>query len=167
MGTERTYCLNYETEEDLLYVGTLGGGIVVVDPLSETVVRSITEGINHWINSLVFDSSGTLWIGTADGHWCYSPDGGQLFRADLKDTGLMHARTNSIAQSKDGAIWLGTGEGLIRLDRSNGEVRVITEKDGLSSNVISGIPGGNGGSIWVSTAYGLTRIRQSTGQSTR
>ncbi len=167
VGTERTYCLNYETEEDLLYVGTMGGGIVVVDPLSETVVRSITEGINHWVNSLVFDSSGTLWIGTSDGHWCYSPDGGQLFRADLKDPGLMHARTYSIAESQDGAIWLGTGEGLIRLDRSNGEVKVITERDGLSSNVISGILEGNDGSIWVSTSYGLTRINQTTGQFTR
>ena len=167
VGTERTYCLNYDAEEDLLYVGTHGNGIVVVDPESETVVRTISEGINRWVNSLTFDSSGTLWVGTYDGHWCYNPETGQLFRADLSDTGLMNARTYSIAESKDGSMWLGTGEGLIRLDRSTGEAKVYTDRDGLSSNVISGILEGDDGSIWVSTTYGLTRINPQTGQFSR
>ena len=37
VGTERTFCLNYDEAEDVLYVGTHGNGIVVVDPASETV----------------------------------------------------------------------------------------------------------------------------------
>ena len=167
IGTERTYCLNYDSEEDILYVGTHGSGVVIVDPSSGTVVRTISEGINHWVNSLTFDSSGTLWIGTFDGHWCYDPEGGQLSRADLKDEGLMGTRTYSIAESSDGTIWMGTGEGLIRLDRSNGEVKVLTEQDGLSSNAVSAIMEGNDGSIWVSTSYGLTRINLKTGQFSR
>lgn len=167
VGTERTYCLNYDAEEDLLYVGTHGNGVIVVDPASETVVRTITEGINHWVNSLTFDSSGTLWIATFDGHSCYNPETGQLFRADIEDTGLMNTRTYSIAESKDGTMWIGTGEGLIRLDRTTGEASVYTERDGLSSNVISGILEGDDGSIWVSTTYGLTRINPQTGQFSR
>lgn len=167
VGTERTYCLNYDRDEDILYVGTHGSGIVIVDPATETVVGTITEGINHWVNSITFDSSGTMWIGTFDGHWCYNPGSGQLSRTDLKDPGLMIARTYSIAESKDGTIWMGTGEGLIRLDRDSGGVRLLTVRDGLSSNVVSGILEGNDGSIWVSTSYGLTRINPKTGQMSR
>ena len=167
VGTERTFCLNYDPEEDLLYVGTHGNGIIIVDPATEKVVRTITEGINHWINSLTFDSAGTLWIATFDGHWCYNPETGQLFRADIEDTGLMSARTYSIAESKDGTMWIGTGEGLIRLDRNTGKTTVYTEKDGLSSNVISGILEGDDGSIWVSTTYGLTRINPQTNRFSR
>ena len=167
IGTERTYCLNYDSVEDILYVGTHGNGIAVVDPVSGTVVRNITEGINHWVNSLTFDNSGTLWIGTFDGHWCYNPESGQLFRTDLKDESLMSTRTYSIAEGSDGTIWMGTGEGLIRLDRSSGEVKLLTVQDGLSSNIISGVLEGNDGSIWVSTSYGLTRINPQTGQTSR
>ena len=167
VGTERTYCLNYDEKEDILYVGTHGNGIVIVDPASETVVGTITEGINHWVNSIMFDSSGTMWIGTFDGHWCYNPESGQLFREDLKDAGLLNARTYSIAESKDGTIWMGTGEGLIRLDRESGVASLLTVKDGLSSNVISGILEGNDGSIWVSTSYGLTLINPKTGKMSR
>ena len=167
IGTERTYCLNYDEGEDILYVGTHGNGIIVVDPSTETVTGAISEGINHWVNSMTFDSSGTMWIGTFDGHWCYNPESGQLFRADLNETGLMNARTYSIAESNDGTIWMGTGEGLIRLDRDSGEASLLTVDDGLSSNAISGILEGNDGSLWVSTSYGLTRINPKTGQMSR
>jgi ligand-binding sensor domain-containing protein/AraC-like DNA-binding protein len=167
VGTERTYCLNYDSEKDILYVGTHGNGIVVVDPASETMTGTIAEGINRWVNSITFDSAGTMWIATFDGHWCYDPESGQLSRADLKDPALMNARTYSIAESKDGTIWMGTGEGLVRLDRGSGEAGLLTVRDGLSSNVISGILEGNDGSIWVSTSYGLTRIDPQTGQMSR
>ena len=167
VGTERTYCLNYDRENDILYVGTHGNGIVVVDPSMETVTGTVTEDINHWVNSITFDGAGTMWIATFDGHWCYDPETGQLSRADLKDPALMNARTYSIAEGKDGTIWMGTGEGLVRLDRGSGEARLLTVRDGLSSNVISGILEGNDGSIWVSTSYGLTRIDPQTGQMSR
>ncbi len=167
VGTERTYCLNYDREKDILYVGTHGNGIVIVDPSSEAVTGTVTEGINHWVNSITFDSAGTMWIATFDGHWCYDPETGQLSRADLKDPALLSTRTYSIAESKDGTVWLGTGEGLVRLDRSSGESTLLTVKDGLSSNSISGILEGNDGSIWVSTSYGLTRIDPQTGHMSR
>ena len=167
VGTERTYCLNYDEKNDILYVGTHGNGIVVVDPASETVTGTVADGLNRWVNSMTFDKSGIMWIGTSDGHWCYDPEDGRLFREDLKDPGLMNARTYSIAESRNGTIWMGTGEGLIRLDRENGRADLLTVKDGLSGNVISGILEGNDGSIWVSTSYGLTRINPKTGQMSR
>ena len=158
VGTMRTFCFNYDAENDLMYVGTHGSGVVIVDAAAEKVVGRLSDELNNWVNCLTFDSSGTLWIGTYDGHWCYEPGSGRLFRFPIDDEGIMNARTYSIAESKDGTIWMGTGEGLVRLDRGTGEAKVYTEKDGLSSNVISSILEGDDGSIWVSTSYGLTRI---------
>jgi len=167
VGTERTFCIEYDPEDNLLYVGTHGNGVVVIDPSAESVAKTVSEGMNQWISTLKFDSSGTLWIGTYDGHWCYNPETGQIFRMDIESTGLSNTRVQSIAESKDGIIWMGTGEGLIRLDRVRGEAKVITTRDGLSNNSVSGILEGDDGSIWVSTSYGLSRINQQTGQISR
>ena len=167
IGSEKIYCLVYDEENDLLYAGTHGNGIAVIDPSTRKVVRILSERMNNWINSLTFDKSGTLWIGTYSGPWCYNPETGQLFRADLKDQELLRTRVYSIQEGKEGIIWIGTGEGLARFDQGTGETRVYTVNDGLSSNMISGILEGDDGSIWVSTAYGLNRINQQTGRISR
>ncbi len=167
IGSEKIYCLIYDEDDGLLYAGTHGNGIAVIDPASRKVVRILSERMNNWINSLTFDKSGTLWIGTYSGPWCYNPETGQLFRADLKDQALLRTRVYSIQEGKEGVIWIGTGEGLARFDQTKGETRRYTVKDGLSSNMISGILEGDDGSIWVSTAYGLNRINQQTGRISR
>ncbi len=166
LGSEKVFCLVYDADDDLLYAGTHGNGVAIISPSTGKVVRTLSRGINRWVNCLTFDKSGTLWIGTYNGHWCYSPDSGQLFRADI-DQELIRRRVYSIQEGKDDVIWLGTGDGLIRFDQTKGETRLITESDGLSSNLISGILEGDDGSLWVSTAYGLTRINQQTGKFTR
>ena len=167
LGSNKIYCLLYDPEDDLLYAGTHGNGVAVIDPASHKVVKMLSERVNNWINSLTFDNSGTLWIGTYSGHWCYNTETGQLFRADLKDPALQRTRVYSIQESKGGVIWIGTGEGLVRFEQATGDTRVYTVDDGLSSNLISGILEGDDGSIWVSTAYGLTRINQQTGKVSR
>ena len=167
LGSEKIYCLIYDEKDDLLYAGTHGNGVAVIDPVSRKVVKMLSERLNNWINSLTFDKSGTLWIGTYSGHWCYNPETGQLFRADLKDRSVLRARVYSIQEGKEGVIWIGTGEGLVRFDQQKGETQVITVNDGLSSNMISGILEGDDGSIWVSTSYGLNRINPQTGKITR
>ena len=167
IGSEKIYCLVYDEDNDLLYAGTHGNGVAVIDPASRKVIRVLSERLNNWINSLTFDKSGILWIGTYSGHWCYNSETGQLYRADLKDPAPLRARVYSIQEGKDGIIWIGTGEGLIRFDRERGETRLYTVSDGLSSNLISGILEGDDGSIWVSTSYGLNRINQQTGKISR
>lgn len=167
LGTANIFALEYDEEEDLLYVGTHGNGVAVIDPVSGTVTRMITEGLNGWINSLTLDKGGTLWIGTYAGHRCYNTETGQVFRADIDIPQINGTRIYSIAEGKDGVIWIGSGEGLVRYTRSTGETKLYTEKDGLSSNIISGILEGDDGCIWVSTSYGLTRINPQTGKVSR
>lgn len=167
VGSVKIYCLVYNDVDGLLYAGTHGNGVAVIDPVERKVVKKLSGRMNDWINSLTFDSAGTLWIGTYSGHWCYNPETDQTFRADLKDPELLRARVYSIAEGKNGVIWIGTGEGLIRFDQAKGETKVYTVKDGLTSNLISGVIEGDDGSIWVSTSYGLTRINQQTGKISR
>ena len=146
LGSEKIFCLIYDADDDLLYAGTHGNGVAIISPSTGKVVRTLSRGINRWVNCLTFDKSGTLWIGTYNGHWCYSPDTGQMFRADI-DQELIRRRVYSIQEGKDDVIWLGTGDGLIRFDQTKGETRLITESDGLSSNLISGILEGDDGSL--------------------
>ena len=167
VGTEKVFCLAYDQEEDLLYAGTHGNGVVVIDPVREKVVRTLPDELNKWINTLYFDRSRTLWIGSYGGHWCYSPDDGQLFRADLKDRAVMRSRVYAFEECKDGTVWIGTGEGLVRYSPSDGETKVYTKAEGLSSNMISGILEADDGSLWVSTSYGLSCINPQTGDISR
>lgn len=57
------------------YIGTFGGGMYVLDPLSVELSRfgaglaeTFASGIVH---SIASDRSGNLWIGTSDGLFCY------------------------------------------------------------------------------------------------
>jgi len=166
VGSDKIFCLVYDPESDLLYAGTHGNGVAIIDARTRKVDRILSRGMNNWVNSLTFDKSGTLWIGTYNGHWCYNPGTGQVFRANI-DRDLINKRVYSIQEGNGGVIWIGTGDGLIRFDQAKGESRLITESDGLSNNLISGILEGDDGSIWVSTSYGLTRIDQQTGKFSR
>ena len=59
-------------------------------------------------------------------------------------------------------MWIGTGEGLVCLDRQNGNTTAYTEKDGLPSNVIKDIQEGNDGNLWIATLNGLSRFNPAT-----
>src|ERR1019366_1812487 len=61
----------------------------------------------------------------------------------------------SIAEDREGDIWIGTRNGLNRLH--NGAIKVYTTHDGLPSNTIPAILSDREGSLWIATRQGLCR----------
>ncbi|MBO7191929.1 MAG: response regulator [Bacteroidales bacterium] len=161
LGSDKIYNLVYSTENDLLYVGTHGNGFSMVDVKEEKVLRTWNDDENKWISYLTLDNSGLLWIGTYDGPKTYDSRNDRLTKHELiKDKSI---RVNSVFESKDGNIWIGTGEGLIRMDRATKEKRFFTEEDGLACNSVSSILEDNNGYLWISTLNGLSRLHLETG----
>ena len=160
IGTDKVYNLAYSKEDDVIYVGTHGNGFSKVDAREEKVLQSWSDDSNKWISYLALDSSGLLWIGTYNGPKAYDSRVDKLTEYEIfKDKSI---RVNSIFESKDGNIWIGTGEGLVCMDRTTKEKRIYTEEDGLACNSVSSILEDNDGYLWISTLNGLSRLHQET-----
>jgi signal transduction histidine kinase/ligand-binding sensor domain-containing protein/ActR/RegA family two-component response regulator len=57
----------------------------------------------------------------------------------------------AIAEESPGIVWIGTSAGLDRLDLGTSDITHYTTRDGLPSNMISGVVFDRAGKLWVST----------------
>jgi len=65
--------------------------------------------------------------------------------------------TTALACAKDGNVWVGTDDGLVRIGREPS--RIFTADDGLPDNEVSSLEEGPDGSLWVGTNDGISRLR--------
>lgn len=80
-----------------------------------------------------------------------------LIRSWQTDQGLPNNTVNAITQTRDGYLWLGTDNGLVRFDGVQSRVLGLTE--GLSSLQISALLEDHQGALWVgTTGGGLNRL---------
>lgn len=88
-----------------------------------------------------------------------------ITRYDL-DQGLPQSMVRHVLQDADGFIWLGTGDGLARLDGSRFVVFKHDPRDGtsLSHNAIWGLAEADAHHLWVGTRTGLDRLDRRTGR---
>ena len=163
IGVSRIRTLEYDPVRDLLYVGTYGAGLVVVDPVRKSVIASYVEEQYQWISALHLDRSGMLWVGTYNGPYQFLTDTGQLvpFRMDTE-----RPRIYAINTDNEGNVWFGTGEGILCLDAEGRVLKQYNENDGLAHNVIRDIVPDETGNLWISTAGGLSRLNPRTGSIT-
>lgn len=126
------------------------------------------------INAVCCDREGTIWVGTSDAgldrilikgkqdfqitHYKSSP--GNL-------TSLPGNEIYCITEDHLGHIWVGTGAGLGKLDKSNGKWQIFRNIPGntssLSFNAVQAIYEDKTGAIWVGTTFGLNRLDPKTG----
>ena len=165
LKSANTVCLAYDKVHDLLYAGTYGAGLGILDPSREKVVQRVSQDINKWVSSVYIDKSGMVWLGTYNGPLCYNHDLGRLITYNVGDNAL-DARVYCFLEASDGRIWIGTGEGLTACDRTRGTAEYYSEADGLTSNVVNGLLEAGDGTLWVSTSYGLNRLDPQSGAFT-
>ena len=72
--------------------------------------------------------------------------------------GLSHDHLTSFYMDPDGLVWVGTIEGLNRIDAASVKVFKLSEFPGLQSNKINDISG-SGGSVYVATDNGISVVR--------
>jgi signal transduction histidine kinase len=79
-------------------------------------------------------------------------------RAWLARDGFFSGQPNSITQTKDGYIWIGTESGLYRYDGSHFEAWSPPDGKKLPSNLIESLLGASDGSLWIGTLEGLAHL---------
>jgi diguanylate cyclase (GGDEF)-like protein len=112
--------------------------------------------------SALVDREGSLWIGTLGAGLAYRLGRGE-FTNWTREDGLSHDVVWSIARQRTpsgpGPVWVGTEQGLNRIDLRNGSIRTFEERDGLPGNTINALEAGDDGSVWAgSWPGGVTRI---------
>ncbi len=126
----------------------------------------------NFLRSVYEDKNGHLWICT----W-----GGGLDKLDLKkNTTLENARfehlrynttnnksissdlVNTIYVQNDTCFWIGTQQGLNKLNPVKNTIKYFTINDGLADNVVKGILIDKQGYLWISTQNGLSKFNPET-----
>ena len=152
-----------EDNEGNIWIGTLGGGIQKLNPKTGKFKTFTTaHGLgSDYISSLQVGKDKQLIVGTAYGLSIFDMEsekatnflGVKSGAKDFSDLNL-----NQVYQDSRGLLWIATLEGLNIYDVRTDALTVLTEEDGLSNQLITGIVEDDNKNIWAATAKGLTNI---------
>lgn len=108
---------------------------------------------------LLYDRSGSLWIGTRGSGLLRVRDlNGATSQTSIerltRDEGLPSAEIRALFEDRDGTLWIGTRMGLSRLSESNIRTALGRRADAFVSSVTRA----RDGSVWVGTYEGLRHL---------
>jgi signal transduction histidine kinase/ligand-binding sensor domain-containing protein/DNA-binding response OmpR family regulator len=162
----------YNDDEDNIWIGS--NGLEVLDTKKGSI-RSINEVKNRKIKIICEDISGNLWIGfkySGFARFNKINNSCRYFSHDPNDSlSLSEDRISCLYRDKSGRLWIGTIDGLNRLDNPYNEsaqfIRYYndsTNPNSISDNTITDIYEDSKGRIWVGTRNGLNLFDSKTNQ---
>ena len=110
----------------------------------------------------IIDREGSLWTGLLGGGIAQRLGRGE-FTNWTKADGLSHEVVWSIARQRSasgpGPLWVGTEQGLNRIDLASGTLRIFHQGEGIGGNTVQALAAGDDGSMWVGCwPGGVTRF---------
>ncbi len=164
-----------QTSDGSVWVGTEQAGVVRQRTGSST--WAAVPGLpDKKVNKLLVSRDGSVWAGTAFGvaRWQAPQPTSQTepaprFEVLTNEGGkAMQANVMTLAEDRQGRIWMGTSNGLwLHEPGHKGLIRIPAETkrlDGLVSDFIDGLLVDSRGSLWVSTDKGLERLTSLEGK---
>lgn len=113
---------------------------------------SVEQGLSQsTVSTILRDSRGFMWFGTADGLNRYDGYAFTVYRSNpLDSASLSDNWTWQLCEDREGNLWVGTQAGGInRYDRTHDRFTRYTNQQGLSGNNVAGITEDNYGILWV------------------
>lgn len=141
-----------QTGGGYIFVGTFGG-LARFDGIDFEVQGPRQELPASRITSLYTASDGVLWVGTEDAGLFRSTAGHGFEKVPL--LALPVGPVVGILQDRQGATWIGTSRGLVRLGA--GGDRVWDEEHGMPDDWVMALLEDSRGTLWVGTESGLLR----------
>lgn len=123
---------------------------------------------SNFVFSLFIDSKNRLLVGTTLGLNIVNLDTfkelypKEINFLEIKEKGIKGHRISYITEDSFGNIWLGTDNGIYKLDGDLNLLRSYTSKDGLLNNLILGIKEDDDKNIWIISKRGLTLLNPET-----
>jgi Two component regulator propeller len=139
--------MDIEIEEDrqgALWVGTHSSGLQRFDPVTERFTAIYkhnaddpTSLSNNRVNSVHFDHSGTMWVGTHN--WLDRFDSKTAgFKTYYEQDGLSGNVVSCILEDERGNLWMSTNNGLSVFDPSKQTFKNYSAADGLTGADLTG-----------------------------
>jgi len=119
-----------EDNKGNLWIGTLKNLIRINQ--NTGAVRTFL--IESYVRAIYADTNDRLWIGTAGGGLLLFDEKHEKFRVFSEKDGLPNNMVISIEEDSNGYLWLGTFNGLSRLNKHNLKFENFYSGDGLQSN---------------------------------
>ena len=137
-----------------LWAGTQGAGVFYFD--DEKFVPAADAQLQVNVLVLLPTAADELWVGTESGPARFA---GGTWTWAAKELGLNISNIRCVAQTGDGAIWLGSlGEGLARI--AGGQMKIFRQADGLANDYIWSLRVDREGTLWAGTyGAGLSRFK--------
>ncbi len=162
----------YQDSKGFMWFGT-EDGLNKYDGQTITVYGATTDQhnilANKWVEQVYEDKSGMIWIGSRGGLTKYNPRKGVFtpFQFDPDDpTSLSNDTITAIEADLRNEVWVGTFQGLNRVDRFTNEVERIIPEDstlmGLASH-ITGFLQDESGVFWIASHEGLFSYDRKSG----
>jgi ligand-binding sensor domain-containing protein/signal transduction histidine kinase len=132
-----------EDRQGALWIGTDSSGLQRFDPATGqfTVYKQNandpTSLSNNRVNSVHFDHSGTMWVGTQDGLDKFDPKTGR-FKSYYEQDGLSGNVVSCILDDERGNLWMSTNNGLSVFDPSKQIFKNYSAADGLPGADLTG-----------------------------
>jgi hypothetical protein len=136
-----------------------------VDPATGSFSAPIAlgKGKQSQIRVITELSDGRFLLGTAaGGMYQYDPSTGRQRVYAVGKDGVSGSFVHAIVESSPGIVWIGTSNGLDRLDRGTDKFEHFTEADGLPGTAVNGLALDGSGQIWVSGDRGVARFNPAT-----
>jgi ligand-binding sensor domain-containing protein/signal transduction histidine kinase len=162
----------YQDSKGFMWFGT-EDGLNKYDGQTITVYGATTDQhnilANKWVEQVYEDKSGMIWIASRGGLTKYNPRRGIFtpFKHDPQDPGSLSNDTISALEADlRNELWVGTFQGLNRVDRFTNEVERIVPEDsslrGLTSH-ITGFVQDESGALWIASHQGLFSYDRKSG----
>ena len=162
----------YQDSEGLIWVAT-SNGLNKLDKTtneithynySKTDVNSISEIIT---TSIVQDNQGVIWVGTESKGICkIDKSSGKITRVNSTNSSLPNNQILKLYKDKDGFIWIGTHNGLVKANSETNEFTIfkndIKNINSIGNNVVWSIKQDSLGLIWLGTSKGLYKFNNNT-----
>lgn len=156
-----------EDNDKNLWFGTFGSGlfkrnlktgVTTMFRINSKTLNSIPQ---EWINCLMKDRNGNIWIGTYLGLACYNTHKKSFITPNKRNVYFNGIGIFSLYEDKVGNIWIGTVKGLFRFSPHTQSYKHYTIADGLPSNTICGIEEDEHQNLWISTHRGIAKLIKS------
>ncbi|WP_291529653.1 hybrid sensor histidine kinase/response regulator transcription factor [Bacteroides sp. UBA939] len=156
-----------------IYFSVFGDGLLVYDLSAKswhtitgtTPMKTDARLKNVWINTMLRDSKGRIWLGHYSGVSCYDAVNECFLELDDDVVAVLEkAICYALLEDSQGNIWLGTSHGLYMYNPQADKLfHYATNEDSLES-AICGLAEDKAGNIWCSTFKGIRKISPDNGK---
>lgn len=128
---------------------------------NRSVYESFLSGEERIWGTSIIDYKGEVWVGTKEGVRIYM---NKKVHNPFANNPYLSSSITSMAKWSDDILLVGTKSYGVLVVKRDSVISIITEKEGLSSNLVKCIHVDNEGVIWAGTNSGISRIDYRSGE---